>query len=112
MNEVLQPEQTKTIRIRNVRRGAYTIYCHLHPTSVYHPGTLLVAPLRWPVPRRLRVTGSRGTGSCENRSHPTDAGQIFRSMIAETPTPTTRRRLFHGSRLSTGISALIWNTPW
>ena len=30
--------------------------------------------------------------------------------MADTPTPTTRRRLRHGSRLSTGISARIWKT--
>lgn len=46
VKEVLQPKQAKTVRIRNVRAGAYTIYCHLHPMSVHHTGTLLVAPRR------------------------------------------------------------------
>lgn len=46
VKEVLQPKQTKTVRIRNVRPGAYTIYCHLHPMSVHYTGTLLVAPRR------------------------------------------------------------------
>jgi len=46
VKEVLQPQQTKTVHIRNVRAGAYTIYCHLHPMSVHYPGTLLVAPRR------------------------------------------------------------------
>ncbi|MFN3285490.1 MAG: cupredoxin domain-containing protein [bacterium] len=46
VKEVLQPKETKTVRIRNVRRGAYTIYCHLHPMSVHYTGTLLVAPRR------------------------------------------------------------------
>jgi nitrosocyanin len=46
VKEVLQPKETKTVRVRNVRRGAYTIYCHLHPMSVHYTGTLLVAPRR------------------------------------------------------------------
>jgi nitrosocyanin len=46
IKEVLQPKQTRTVRIRDVRPGAYTIYCHLHPMSVHYPGTLLVAPRR------------------------------------------------------------------
>ncbi|MDR7554594.1 MAG: cupredoxin domain-containing protein [Armatimonadota bacterium] len=46
VKEVLQPKETKTVRIRNVRPGAYTIYCHLHPMSVHYTGTLLVAPRR------------------------------------------------------------------
>jgi nitrosocyanin len=46
VKEVLQPGETKTIRVRNVRRGAYTIYCQLHPMSVHYTGTLLVAPRR------------------------------------------------------------------
>lgn len=46
VKEVLQPKETKTVRIRGVRRGAYTIYCHLHPMSVHYTGTLLVAPRR------------------------------------------------------------------
>ncbi len=46
VKEVLQPKETKTVRIRAVRRGAYTLYCHLHPMSVHYPGTLLVAPRR------------------------------------------------------------------
>src|SRR4030065_284385 len=33
-------------------------------------------------------------------------------MIADTPTPGTRRRRFQGSRLSTGTSAWTWKTPW
>ena len=46
VKEVLQPKETKTIRVRAVRAGAYTIYCHLHPMSVHYTGTLLVAPRR------------------------------------------------------------------
>lgn len=46
VKEVLQPGETKTIRVRNVRPGAYTIYCQLHPASVHYTGTLLVAPRR------------------------------------------------------------------
>lgn len=46
IKEVLQPKETKTIRVRNVRPGAYTIYCQLHPASVHYTGTLLVAPRR------------------------------------------------------------------
>lgn len=44
VKEVLQPKQTKTVRVRDVRAGAYPIYCHLHPMSVHYPGTLVVAP--------------------------------------------------------------------
>ncbi len=44
VKQVLQPKETKTIRIRATRAGAYTIYCHLHPMSVHYTGTLTVAP--------------------------------------------------------------------
>ncbi len=46
VKEVLQPKQTKTVRVRNLRAGSYTVYCHLHPMSVHYAGTLLVAPRR------------------------------------------------------------------
>ncbi|MER3460921.1 MAG: hypothetical protein C4303_07400 [candidate division GAL15 bacterium] len=46
VKEVLQPKETKTVRIRTVRAGAYTVYCHLHPMSVHYTGTLLVASRR------------------------------------------------------------------
>lgn len=44
VREVLKPGETKTIRIGQVRAGAFTIYCQLHPLSVHQSGTLLVLP--------------------------------------------------------------------
>jgi nitrosocyanin len=46
VKEVLEPRQTKRIRVANVRAGAHVIYCQLHPFSVHYPGTLLVLPRR------------------------------------------------------------------
>ncbi|MDQ7842834.1 MAG: cupredoxin domain-containing protein [Armatimonadota bacterium] len=44
VREVLEPKQTKVIRIAGVRPGAFVIYCQLHPFSVHYTGTLLVLP--------------------------------------------------------------------
>lgn len=44
IREVLQPGETKTVRIQQVRAGAFPIYCQLHPLSVHQSGTLLVLP--------------------------------------------------------------------
>lgn len=46
IKEVIQPKQTKRIRVANVRAGAHVIYCQLHPMSVHYPGNLLVLPRR------------------------------------------------------------------
>ena len=44
VRETLEPRQTKVIRIRAVRPGAFVLYCQLHPFSVHYTGTLLVLP--------------------------------------------------------------------
>lgn len=44
IKEVLKPGETKTVRIEQLRAGAFTIYCQLHPLSVHQNGTLLVLP--------------------------------------------------------------------
>ncbi|MDR7481840.1 MAG: cupredoxin domain-containing protein [Armatimonadota bacterium] len=46
IKEVIQPKQTRRIRVTNVRAGAHVIYCQLHPFSVHYPGNLLVLPRR------------------------------------------------------------------
>jgi len=44
IKETLKPKESKTVRVANVRPGAFVIYCQLHPFSVHYTGTLLVLP--------------------------------------------------------------------
>ncbi|MDE2571021.1 MAG: cupredoxin domain-containing protein [bacterium] len=43
VHDVIKPKATATVRLTGVKAGSYPIYCQLHPYSVHHLGTLLVA---------------------------------------------------------------------
>lgn len=44
IKEVIKPNETKEIRFKADKPGAFPIYCQLHPWNIHLPGTLNVLP--------------------------------------------------------------------